>query len=39
MLIRYLILFVVLAFVFLGLVAAIRALLRGPRDEREKHDK
>lgn len=37
--IRYLILFVLLAFAFLGLVAVIRLLLQGPRNERERQDK
>lgn len=36
--IRYLILFVLLAFAFLGLVAVIRLLLQGPRDDREKRN-
>lgn len=38
MLIRYLVLFVVLAFACLGLVAVIRAILRGSRHERGKRD-
>jgi uncharacterized protein involved in exopolysaccharide biosynthesis len=36
--IRYLILFVILAFVFIGLLAVIRMMLRGPRDRREDKD-
>jgi len=37
--VRYLILAVVLGFVVLAVIAGVRALLQGPRDERERRER